>query len=246
MTSGGSINTRRAGSATVENVGRIVAGRPDRTPALGVSSTSRMRSMGPALASCMPPALTCYSGCSVSTPPLAFEHMNDARARPAYLHRLAEFASTTKLSEISAPARDRARWVLADCIPVIAAGMQQAEMKTFVERHLAQAASGTAWVIGAGRRAAVARRGAAQRHRRHVARARRRQSLCERPSRNPGGAGRRRARTGSWARAAPTCSLRSRSVTKSPRASAARPRCVCRFIRTGPTASSALQSRPRG
>jgi 2-methylcitrate dehydratase PrpD len=33
--------------------------------------------------------------------------------------------------------------------------MQQMEMRKLVERHLAQAASGTAWVIGAGRRAAA-------------------------------------------------------------------------------------------
>jgi 2-methylcitrate dehydratase PrpD len=79
----------------------------------------------------------------------------DTRARPAYLQRLAEFAAETRLSDLSAAARERARWVLADCVPVIAAGMQQPEMRTFVERHLAQAASGTAWVIGAKRRAAT-------------------------------------------------------------------------------------------
>lgn len=77
------------------------------------------------------------------------------RSRPRYLHRLAEFAAGTSLAALSSAARDRARWVLADCIPVIAAGMQQPEMKTFVERHLAQAGSGRAWVIGASRRAAA-------------------------------------------------------------------------------------------
>jgi len=77
----------------------------------------------------------------------------DTRARPAYLRRLSEFAARTRLSDLSAAARDRARWVLADCVPVIAAGMQQTEMKAFVDRHLDRAASGTAWVIGAGRRA---------------------------------------------------------------------------------------------
>src|SRR5688572_5782463 len=79
----------------------------------------------------------------------------DTRPRPEYLQRLARFAAETKLPDIAAPARDRARWILADCVPVIAAGMQQPEMRTFVERHLAQAASGTAWVIGAKRRAAA-------------------------------------------------------------------------------------------
>ncbi|MGZ9066868.1 MAG: hypothetical protein ACXW2I_16240 [Burkholderiales bacterium] len=81
--------------------------------------------------------------------------MNDApsRTRPAYLQRLAQFAALTTLDALSEAAREGARWVLADCIPVIGAGMQQGEMKQFVERHLAQAAPGEAWVIGAGRRA---------------------------------------------------------------------------------------------
>src|SRR6185503_8272992 len=74
-------------------------------------------------------------------------------ARPAYLERLAEFAARCRLDDLSAAARDRARWVLADCIPVIAAGMQQPEMKSFVEKQLAHAATGNAWVIGSGRRA---------------------------------------------------------------------------------------------
>jgi 2-methylcitrate dehydratase PrpD len=76
-----------------------------------------------------------------------------ARVRPPYLHRLAEFAAASALGSLSAAARERARWILADCIPVIAAGMQQPEMKAFVERHLARAGAGDAWVIGAGRRA---------------------------------------------------------------------------------------------
>ena len=76
------------------------------------------------------------------------------RIRPHYLTTLAEFAAGASLDTLSAAARERARWIIADCIPVIAAGMQQPEMKALVARHLAQAASGTAWVIGAGKRAA--------------------------------------------------------------------------------------------
>src|SRR5688572_32812475 len=79
----------------------------------------------------------------------------DTRPRPDYLQRLARFAAETKLSDITAPARERARWVLADCIPVIAAGMQQPEMKAFASRQLANAAPGDSWVIGAGRRASA-------------------------------------------------------------------------------------------
>jgi 2-methylcitrate dehydratase PrpD len=79
----------------------------------------------------------------------------DRRTRPAYLHRLAEFAATCRLEDLSPAARDRARWVLADCIPVIAAGMQQREMQSYAARHLERAASGKAWVIGRGERAAT-------------------------------------------------------------------------------------------
>lgn len=75
------------------------------------------------------------------------------RTTPQYLTRLAEFAAGTKLNEISPAARERARWVIADSIPVIAAGMQQTEMKAYVVRHLTDAAPGTAWVIGTGKRA---------------------------------------------------------------------------------------------
>jgi 2-methylcitrate dehydratase PrpD len=70
---------------------------------------------------------------------------------PAYLGELAQFASSATLATLSAAARDRARWILADCIPVIAAGMQEPEMRRYVERQLAGA--GNAWVIGAKRRA---------------------------------------------------------------------------------------------
>ena len=76
----------------------------------------------------------------------------DTRERPAYLQQLARFAASTTLADLSPAARERARWILADCVPVIAAGMQQAEMKAFVEKHLARAAAGGAWVIGTRRR----------------------------------------------------------------------------------------------
>ena len=75
------------------------------------------------------------------------------RSTPHYLTTLAEFAAGTPLNDISAGARERARWVIADSIPVIAAGMQQPEMQAFVARQLAGAAPGTAWVIGSGKRA---------------------------------------------------------------------------------------------
>src|SRR6185503_2710139 len=70
-----------------------------------------------------------------------------------YLSELGEFASSATLATLSPAARERARWILADCIPVVAAGMQQPEMKRYVERQLAGAGPGNAWVIGTRRRA---------------------------------------------------------------------------------------------
>ncbi|MDB5810002.1 MAG: hypothetical protein JWN94_2124, partial [Betaproteobacteria bacterium] len=74
------------------------------------------------------------------------------RSRPQYLHTLARFAAETRLADISEAARTRARWVIADSIPVIAAGMQEKEMQAFVARQLTDAGAGKAWVIGAGKR----------------------------------------------------------------------------------------------
>jgi len=72
---------------------------------------------------------------------------------PAYLTQLATFASNATLDTLSSAARERAKWILADCIPVIAAGMQQPEMKRYVIQHLGSAGAGNAWVIGASARA---------------------------------------------------------------------------------------------
>jgi 2-methylcitrate dehydratase PrpD len=77
------------------------------------------------------------------------------RTPPQYLTALAEFAANSTLANISPAARERARWVIADSIPVIAAGMQQREMQAYTAKHLAEAAPGTAWVIGAGKRASA-------------------------------------------------------------------------------------------
>ena len=76
-----------------------------------------------------------------------------ARQNPPYLDTLAKFAADTRIEDISPAARKRARLILADCVPVVAAGMQQREMKLLVEKHMANAAPGKCWVIGAGKRA---------------------------------------------------------------------------------------------
>lgn len=75
------------------------------------------------------------------------------RTPPPYLATLSRFLCAATLTDLTEEARDRARWIIADCIPVIAAGMQQPEMKALVAKHLSAAAPGHAWVIGAGRRA---------------------------------------------------------------------------------------------
>jgi 2-methylcitrate dehydratase PrpD len=73
--------------------------------------------------------------------------------RPQYLKTLAAFCHDTSLATMAAPVVDRARWIIADCIPVIAAGMQMAEMKALVARHLGDQPAGKARVFGTGRTA---------------------------------------------------------------------------------------------
>ena len=79
----------------------------------------------------------------------------DQSEAPAYLRALAGFACDTRLADLPSRALERTRWVIADCLPVIAAGMQTDEMRAFVAGHLAHAAPGNAWVIGTRRRGAA-------------------------------------------------------------------------------------------
>jgi 2-methylcitrate dehydratase PrpD len=76
-------------------------------------------------------------------------------SRPAYLEAVADFLVGTRLADLSAEALWHARWIVADCIPVVAAGMQTREMKAFAAAQLAQAAPGNAWVLGTGKRASA-------------------------------------------------------------------------------------------
>ena len=75
--------------------------------------------------------------------------------RPPYLDAASRFICETSLADLSDAARERGRWVIADCIPVIAAGMQVLEMRDMVAAQLATSQSGSSWVIGTGRRAAA-------------------------------------------------------------------------------------------
>jgi len=78
--------------------------------------------------------------------------MTTPSERPDYIRRAARFIAETRLEDLSPAALDRGRWVAADCIPVIAAGMAMPEMRELVKRHLENAATGNAWVIGTGLR----------------------------------------------------------------------------------------------
>ena len=49
---------------------------------------------------------------------------------------------------------DRGRWVIADCLPLIAAGMKDKQMRDFASRQLASGPKGKASVIGYARRTA--------------------------------------------------------------------------------------------
>jgi 2-methylcitrate dehydratase PrpD len=76
-----------------------------------------------------------------------------SEGRLSYLKELAGFACRARLAELPAKVLERTRWVIADSLPVIAAGMQQPEMQALVKWHLPGAARGTAWVLGTRQRA---------------------------------------------------------------------------------------------
>ena len=65
-----------------------------------------------------------------------------------YLDVLSRFASDTTLSDIAADVRSRCCVIIADTLAVIAAGMQEPEMKALAANHLSGAGPGHASVIG--------------------------------------------------------------------------------------------------
>ena len=67
----------------------------------------------------------------------------------AYLEKLADFACDFRAADMPPLVLERCKWILADCIGVIGAGMQEPEMRAFIPLHLLSAAAGKAWVIGA-------------------------------------------------------------------------------------------------
>ena len=67
-----------------------------------------------------------------------------------YLDQASEFLYATTLDAISVQARVRATAIFADCLAVIAAGMQVKEMQAFYKAHSLTAAQGSASIIGTG------------------------------------------------------------------------------------------------
>ena len=70
---------------------------------------------------------------------------------PDYLAKLAQFAATTRLEEIPLEVIARAKEILLDTLPVIAAGMRSPELQALADRQIASGASDACSVIGTGR-----------------------------------------------------------------------------------------------
>jgi 2-methylcitrate dehydratase PrpD len=79
--------------------------------------------------------------------------MND-RAATRYLTVLSEYVCNAELRDLPPEIIDRGRWLIADCLPLIAAGMQVKEMRELAKRQLAAEPKGEASVIGYGTRTA--------------------------------------------------------------------------------------------
>ena len=69
-----------------------------------------------------------------------------------YLENLSRFACSTRLDDIPVGVRERCRVIIADLLAVIAAGMQEPEMRSLVANHLPRAGGGSATVFGSGKR----------------------------------------------------------------------------------------------
>ena len=73
------------------------------------------------------------------------------KATATYLTTLSNFLSDTQLKDLPSEVIDRGRWIIADSLVAIAAGMQCKEMKELTRRHLAgRRRTAEATVIGAG------------------------------------------------------------------------------------------------
>ena len=68
---------------------------------------------------------------------------------PAYLEELARFACGTRLEDLPPRTLERARWVIADSLPVIAAVMMEGptatEARTMAARAVARSTGRSRW-----------------------------------------------------------------------------------------------------
>ena len=67
---------------------------------------------------------------------------------PHYLTVLSDYICDAVLEDLPPDVIERARWLFADTLPLIAAGMQHGPMRAFAERQLAGDPKGEASVIG--------------------------------------------------------------------------------------------------
>jgi 2-methylcitrate dehydratase PrpD len=72
---------------------------------------------------------------------------------PPYVDALARFASRTRFEDLPDRVVTRAKHALVDTLAVIAAGMRMPELRALAAKQLDGAASGHAWLVGAGVRA---------------------------------------------------------------------------------------------
>jgi 2-methylcitrate dehydratase PrpD len=76
-----------------------------------------------------------------------------ARSAPDYLAEIAEWICRTRLEDLPPELVARGRWIMADSIAAIVAGMRIPEMTRFVEMQLEGRGAGPASLIGLGRKA---------------------------------------------------------------------------------------------
>ena len=71
---------------------------------------------------------------------------------PAYLQALSTWLVRTRLEDMPPEIVERGRWIMADCIAAVVAGLRVPEMRAFTAKHLDGGAPGLASVLGTGLR----------------------------------------------------------------------------------------------
>jgi 2-methylcitrate dehydratase PrpD len=71
---------------------------------------------------------------------------------PAYLQTLSTWLARTRLEDLPPEIVERGRWIMADCIGAVVAGLRVPEMQAFTTKHLEGGAPGPASVLGIGLR----------------------------------------------------------------------------------------------